>query len=289
MDNKSNIIVFGATGRIGKALLGFLSAAGVPATAITRNKDKAFTLPFITWVEADMNDKHSLDGILRGARSVFLASAMTEGFVQAQGNVIAAADEQGVSFVVKLSSRMADEHSDHFIGRAHGEVEALMKASSIQGVLLRPEGFMQNWLGEAAQTVKHERRIYDGAGDGKRAYIDLRDIAEVAFTVLTQPEKHACHAYELTGDVAVDYHQVASTISRAIGEPVDYVPLTLEETAERLTGRGLPPAMVQTFLSYMRDQRAGKAAVPSTDVRDILGKPARTVEDFIAEHAAIFR
>jgi uncharacterized protein YbjT (DUF2867 family) len=49
------ITVFGATGRIGVVLLQFLSSAGIPAIAVTRNKNKAVPMPFVEWMEADKN------------------------------------------------------------------------------------------------------------------------------------------------------------------------------------------------------------------------------------------
>jgi putative NADH-flavin reductase len=71
------ITVFGATGRIGTSLLQFLSSAGVPAIAVTRNKNKAVPMPFVEWMEADMNDKESLYQTMMESKAVFHRSVRT--------------------------------------------------------------------------------------------------------------------------------------------------------------------------------------------------------------------
>lgn len=101
--------------------------------------------------------------------------------MEEQNNVIEVAKTSGVAHLVKLSSGALDEHfyiPHSPIAQVHGEIESLLKASGVPWTILRPNGFMQNWLGELAQTVKSERKIYEATGEGKRAYIDIRDIAE---------------------------------------------------------------------------------------------------------------
>ena len=243
MGNKKNITVFGATGKIGAALLGFLSQAGVPVIAVTRDKSKTVDKPFVEWVEADMNNPESLYGTMATSKAVFLVSGMGENFVQSQSNVIEVAKEQGVAHFVKLSSAAVDENSpfyipNSFIAKVHGQIETLLKASGIEWTILQPNGFMQNWLGELSQTVKKERKIYEATGDGKRAYIDIRDIAEVAFKVLTEPGNHINKTYLLTGGEAVNYRQVASTISHVTGEEVTFIPLQLMRPGSVWSKRG---------------------------------------------------
>lgn len=293
MENRY-ITVFGATGKIGGALLHFLSAAGVATIAVTRNKSKAVELPAVTWVEADMADKESLHTAMEHSRAVFLASGMGSNFVQEQRNVIAAAVEVGVSHIVELSSAAAGKSSPAHvanlsIGKAHREVEDYLKASGIAWTILQPTGFMQNWLGELSQGVKETRSIYDAAGDGKRAYIDVRDIAEVASHVLMAPDKHLGQTYILTGGEAISYGQLATILSEVTGAHVNYVPLTLEEGRQRLEKKGLPPWAVQTLIAYTEVQRNGGADYVSNAVAEILQKPARTVAGFVNDYAGWFK
>lgn len=294
MEKNQYITVFGATGKIGSALLPFLSAAGVPTIAVTRNKSKAVALPFVEWVEADMGDKASLHKTMTNSRAVFLSSGMGINFVDDQHQVIQVAAEAGVEHIVKLSSAAAGKSSpthmaNSQIGQAHGAVEVLLKDAGIPWTILQPTGFMQNWLGEFSERVKQERKILEATGDGKRAYIDVRDIAEVAFNVLTAPAQHVAATYVLTGGEAINYGQLATTLSQVVGEPVTYIALTLEEAKQRMEQKGLPPAMVQTFVAYAATQRSGDADYVSNAVAEILRKPARTAGAFVNDYSGWFK
>jgi NAD(P)H dehydrogenase (quinone) len=294
MENNQYITVFGATGKIGSALLEFLSAAGVPTIAVTRNKSKATVLPFIEWVEADMADKASLLPAMQHSKAVFLASGMGANFVEEQQQVIQVAAAAGVAHMVKLSSAAAGKGSPTYmgnsqIGKAHGAVEALLKASGISWTILQPTGFMQNWLGEFSQRVQEQRSIEEATGDGKRAYIDVRDIAEVAFNVLTAPARHAAATYVLTGGEAINYSQLATTLSQVVGAPVHYVPLTIADAQQRMEQKGLPPWAVQTLIAYTESQRRGDAEYVSNAVPEILQKPARTAAAFVNDYSRWFK
>jgi uncharacterized protein YbjT (DUF2867 family) len=289
MKDKFEVTVFGGTGKTGNEVVRLLSAAGVTALAVSRNVHNAAPLPGITWRPADMLHMESLYPVLAQSKTILLYSAMNEQIVEAQCNVIEAAVSAGVQHIVKLSSAAADPRSALFIPRAHGEIEECLKNSGINATLLRPTGFMQNWLQSIAPTVKSQRKIYEATGEGKRAYIDLRDIAAVAFAVLTAPEKHIAHAYELTGSEALNYRQIAALLGAAVGEDVTYVSLGIEEAYERMQQRKMPAWAIDTLTGYAKEQREGRTAAVSPDVEQILMRPARSAAAFINEHLAAFK
>lgn len=290
MVQNRKVTVFGATGNVGKELLPFLSQAGVSTIAVTRDKARAKALPSVTWMEADMADRQSLHKTMDSSRAVFLASGLGEGFVEEQANVAGIAKAQGVEQIVKLSMNGVAEDSPFYIAALNYRAEEAVKAAGPGWTMLRPHSFMQNWLRpDFANTVRQERKIIEATGDGTKPFIDTRDIAEVAFRILTSPDGHAGQAYELTADEAVNYSQVAEAIGKAIGENVEFVPLTSEEARQRMEKRGVPPFLIHTFIAIAEGQRDGKADFTTSSVRDILGKPSRTVEGFANDYADIFR
>lgn len=288
MDSKY-ITVFGATGNIGKELIALLSEAKIQTIAVTRDITKAIKLPFIEWTEADMADKDSLIKPLSKSNVVFLLSGAGKNFVTEQNNVIEVAKQQGVTHIVKLSSGAADKNSPYYIPKIHGKVEDYLKTSGINWTMLQPNGIMQNWLLDTAETVKKERKIFEATGDGKRSHVDRRDIAEVAFKCLTEPEKHINKTYFLTSDKAVNYAEIAEAISNAINEKVTFVPLSIDEARQQMQDAGMPPFLIDTFISYDIAQREGKAATVTDHVRNIVGRPARTVEQFAKDYADKFK
>ncbi len=282
------ILVTGGTGGIGSELLRLLSQAGVPARALTRNLQKARTLPGITWVVGDLARPETLTTAFEGASTVFLLTHYLEDMVALQHNAIAAARAAGVTHVVKVSAFAASDHSNAPIGRWHYQVEKELQASGLGWTMLRPHHFMQNLLAQAEYVIK-EGAIYSPSGDGKIPYIDARDVAAVAFVTLTQPG-HLGKKYVLTGSEAMSYRQAAEIIGAVIGKKVRFVDESPEDARARRVREGVPPAVIESILAIGAYQRAGGKTVTITNtVADLTGRPPRTVAEFVQEHAAAFR
>lgn len=282
------IIVFGATGRIGRELITLFANENIPVVAVTRDRRKATSHPAIRWEVADMNVRESLLDVIQKDDVVFLLSNVGRDFVDAQHNVVLTGKQQGISHLVKLSSGVADSQSKLLIPRVHGIVEDFIISSNIPFTILRSNGMMQNWLGELAESVRKDQLFYESTGNGRRAYVDIRDIAEVAFRVLTQSEKHTNKIYLLTGDIAISYSDVATAIGNVINKHVRYTPITLEEARIQMTNQGMPEGLIDTFLEYDRAQSEGRADFVTTHVRDILQKPARGLSDFVTAYRQEF-
>ncbi|WP_406826905.1 NmrA family NAD(P)-binding protein [Pedobacter sp. KACC 23697] len=283
------ITVFGATGKIGTGLIALLSEAKLPVTAITRDLKKAIPLPFVQWKRADMSEPEALQPVLSKGGAVFLLSGTGPDCSTEQINVIRVAKEAGVSYIVKLSSGEADLNSPYFIPRTHGIVEEFLKKSKIPYTILRSNGMMQNWLGEIANSVKKQRIFYESTGDGKRAYVDRRDIIEAAYICLTKPEKHQNKTYFITGGKAVNYSELAQCISNVIQEKVSYVPISIEESRKEMECKVMPYALIETFCAYDAAQARGEKALVTDDLHRILNRQPRTIEQFVLDHQVFFK
>lgn len=289
MTNLNQIAVFGATGKVGKELLNQLSKAGQQAIAVTRNKDKAIPIPNIQWIEADMNDRSSIENVLQQSQCVFLASNINQNFTIEQTNVISVAAKNPIQHIVKLSSPGADKNSSNFIARPNGEVEEYLKTSGISYTILQPNAFMQNWLGHFSETVRKERKIYEATGDGKKPFIDTRDIAACAAIALINPKNHKNKTYLLTGQEAISYGQIAQSLTLAIGEQVTYVSMTSEQARERMKRFGMPDMMINTFIAIAEDQRRGKANFVNSQVEDLLGRKPINIQEFTKDYVQYFK
>lgn len=284
------ITVTGSTGTIGSELVRLLSDAGVPTRAVLRDVRKARPVPGVVWAQADLSDERLLEPALAGTTRLFLLTGNEPGFGEIQRGVVWAAEALGVRHVVKLSALGASDHSNSSIAREHWWAEQALQQTAMGWTLLRPHAFMQNWLGEVAETVRAEGVIYSPIGDGRVPFIDARDIAEVALRVLLDPEPHAGKKYVLTGGEAVGYAEVAAALSEATGKEIRYQPITMEEARERLEARGTPPELVDAMLAIAAYQRAGgPTSTVSDTVERLLGRPPRTIRDFARDYAQAFK
>lgn len=283
------ITLTGSTGTIGGELVRLLSQASAATRAIYRDPAKALAFPHVTAVPADLSDVRGLEAVLAGTERLFLLTGNDPRFAAVQTIVVEAAERVGVGHLVKLSALGASDHSTSTIGRDHWFVEQAIQRTAIPWTILRPHAFMQNWLGDVAESVRAERVIRAPIGDGRVPFIDTRDIAAVAAEVLMHPEAHVAKKYFLTGGAAVGYAHLADVLSAAIGQTVTYRPIAMEEARARLAARGVPAATIDATLAIAAYQRDGGAtAIVSPNVERLLGRPPRTVQDFVRDHIADF-
>lgn len=287
--NQEIITVTGSTGNIGTELINQLSEANVPIRAVLRNLKNARKLPNIVWVQADLADEQLLEAVLAGTDKLFLLTGNRPGFGAIQVRVIETAERLGLKHVVKLSALGASPRTKSGLAKEHYDAEQALENSSMDWTILRPHVFMQNWLGDLAETVQKEGAIYSAVGDGIVPFIDARDIAAVAAQVLLNPEKHRGKTYVLTGGKAVGYAELARSISKATGEKVVYHALSMEEMRARMEKQGLDEKMIDSLLALSAYQKAGgKTAQVSENVEEILGRKPRTIQDFARDYKDSF-
>src|SRR5207302_6422349 len=138
---------------------------------------------------------------LQGVERVFLVCSPIRELVELEGNVIEASKKVGVKRIVLNSALGAGDYEKSFPSW-HRKVEDNLKASGIEFVILRPNGFMQNTITYLAPSIKAQGVFYDAMGTAKTSYIDVRDVAAVAATSLTT-DGHAGKIYELNGPEAI--------------------------------------------------------------------------------------
>lgn len=279
--SKQIITVVGSTGNIGHEIINLLSQSEVSVRAVLRNFKKARPMKGVTWIQADLQDKEILDAVIAGTNQLFLLTGNTSGFSQTQIQIIETAEKLGVQHVVKLSALGASPKTKSALAHEHWLVEEALKNTSMTWTILRPHVFMQNWLGEVAQTVKADQTIYAAIGEGKVPFIDVRDIAAVAVEALLNAKNHVAKTYVLTGDEAIGYQALAQAISKATGKDIKYKALSMVEMRARMLQQGVPTQMIDSYLALAAYQKEGGATERvSESVRTVLQRPAKTVEEF---------
>ncbi len=137
--------------------------------------------------------------------------------------------------------------------------------------------------------IREDDRLFVPAGQGRVAFVDVRDLGEVAAHVFADPAPHRGRGYLLTGPVAVTFDEVASELSRVLDRPIEYVPAGVVSYARHLRGRGLPlPAVVVQTILHVGLRRGDAEAVDPT-LADLLGRPPRSIVDYIVDHAELWR
>lgn len=283
------ILITGASGTVGRAVLEEVRKEHQAFTAMYRNAQDAQNAPAGTkTVIADFADAESLRKALAGVESVFLVCSPIPQLVELESNVIDACQEIGVRHVV-LNSALGAGKYDKSFPSWHAKVEEKLTSTQLSHTILRPNGFMQNILAYDAPTVRTQNAIYEAMGDAKVSLIDVRDIAVVAAKALLFPGEHARQTYELNGPEAVSYTEIASRISRVIGHEVTYVDTPEASLRKAMMDAGTPEWLVTAILELQAYYRSGACAEVNDALRNLLGREPRKLDAFLEENKDAFR
>lgn len=225
------ILVTGATGNIGSALLQELQAAGAgPLRGLTRDIARAAFPEGVEAVAGDFADTASLKPALNGVRSLFLVSRMGS-----DAEIIEAARRAGVEHVVLVSSITVQTHPHLGPAGENLAVEQLLQGSGMTWTILRPTQFASNALWWAGTIRGHETVRVPYADIGLPT-IHPADIASVARVALTE-SGHQERTYALTGPERVTARQQVGAIATALGRNVPFAEI---EAGRQPIARWLP-------------------------------------------------
>jgi len=284
--NPMPVLVTGATGNTGSALLTRLATRGTSVRAMVRKQSDAAKLrEGVTAVVADFDDAGSLAAALHGIGRAYLVTPSSE---QAQAQQLRFADlaaEAGVQHLVVLSQLAADEQSPVRFLRYHAAVERHIQNLGIDYTFLRPNLYFQGLLAFTG-SIAADDRFYAPIGDAAVSAVDVRDIAAVAAVALTETG-HERQTYTLTGPAALTHTEIAATLSVALGRAITFVDVSPDAFASSLEGI-LPPWQVAGLLEDYAHYSQGEAATITPIVEQVTGQPPTDVAQFARDYAPRF-
>ncbi len=279
------MILITTAGKVGAEAARLLAAQGEPVRVIARNPEKvaALSQAGVEVVEGDLEAPASIDAALRDVSSVILVSLAIP---NQELNVVTSAVRADVDHVVKITSKAS---ADSPIARRRGqtEIEEGIIASGLGYTLLRNNVYMQNFLMLAPAIVKTSS-FGANTGDGRAGLIDSRDVAAVAAQIATNPAPHKDKTYWPTGPESLSYADAAAILSQVLGRPIDFHPLSDEEQTQAMVSVGVPEHIAEMNTQALALLAQGDSDWVTDDVSTILGRPARSFEQFSTDHADAF-
>ncbi|WP_283135097.1 NAD(P)H-binding protein [Rhizohabitans arisaemae] len=290
----------GGVGSVGRTVTGLLIGRGLPVRALVHHDDeRADALRGLgaDVVVGDLTRPTDVARGLDGVRRMFFAMSVSPSYLEAAATVATVARALGPLEALVDISQMTVSQMDALSTeesrqqRLHWLSEQLLDWSALPVVHIRPTIFLENPLFTtlAASSVADRGVIELPFGRGRTSPIAAADVAEVVTAVLANPGPHIGQVYELTGPRAQDMTGVAGEFSRALGRPISYVDVPPDEWADRvLSHAGLGPHVEQHLATMARLHRRNRYDRSTRTVEEITGRPAQTIEDFVARHADLF-
>ena len=287
----SNILVTGATGTIGRIIIKKLKEQKVDFLAGVMNSAQVLKMKDhgIDAVEINFADKKLLVESMKNTSAVFAIVPQVEFMLEWARNLVAAAQEAGVQYVVRSSVIGADVHSTYKSMMTHGLIDKSIQESGMRYTILRPNTFMQNFSIYHSGSIRDEGEFRLPQGYGRTSFVDARDVASVAAQILIEPEKRKYSEYGVTGDSALTNNEVADILSAVTGRRIRYVPIEDHVAVKKMKQMGMSEWTIEMMMSVHQYTKDGRAATITNAVKEITGIYPTTMEQFAHENAHIWK
>ena len=274
------ILVLGATGNVGRELVGQLSERGQRVRAVVR-RDDADLPAGVEALRGDLGDTDSLAPALAGARAMFMLSGYPD-----RSELLQHGREAGLEHVVLLSASSAVNGTpENAVARYHMDSEADVRESGLGWTVLRPNSFFSNALRWRSQLANGDTVRLPFA-DVAVAANDPLDVAAVAAEALAHPDMHHEKTYRLSGPKPLLPGEQVEILGRALGRPLEFEAQD-DESARAEMSESMPPEYVEAFFAFFRGGELDESKVHAT-VRDVTGREPRTFADWASAHADLF-
>lgn len=290
MQKRAKVLVMGATGQVGGAIIPLLlKDASIEIVAAARNPDKAQHLG-VPVVHLDLDKIDTFAPALEGIDRIFMATGYTVDMLRQSKDLVNAAKRAGVEQIVHLGACGDDDTRVAHYGW-HQFIERYIEWSGVTFTHLRPEIFMQNLLGYGGESYVKHGVIKHYVGGARLSWVDCDDVGAVAAACLLEPEKHAGKTYRL-GYEAKTYYDLAEIFAEVLSQPFSYEPQPPSEFLRNVLAAGAEPAYMKCVFDSYTDLTNGIdiGADPIFDnFHEITGRQPNTLAGFAHRYADRFR
>lgn len=263
------ILVLGGTGKTGRRVADLLRQAGKQLRIGSRTAEPRF----------DWENRATWGPALQGVKSAYVAyqpDLAAPGALEIVDAFFRQAVECGVEKLVLLSGR--------------GEVEAeqaeqALQATGADWTILRASWFFQNFSEGFLVYAIAAGEVALPSGAAAEPFVDVDDIAEIAFAALTQ-SIHSRKLYEITGPRAFTFAEAIGEIAQATGRDIRFIAAPPTEFRAQLVAAGVPAAEADLVIYLFATVLDGRNTPLADGVQRALGRPPRDFSDYVRRTAA---
>jgi NAD(P)H dehydrogenase (quinone) len=271
-----SIVITATSGHLGRLVVHDLLERALPAAEIVAG---ARTLDSVTDLAetgvrtavVDYDDPSTVEGAVSAGDTLVLVSGNDLVNRDRQhADAVAVAAKAGVGHLVYTSGLKASE-SPSPIAASHAATEDVVRDSGIPFTILRNGWYTENYA-RTIDAVRATGVLLASVGDGRVASASRHDFAQAVGVVVTT-DGHLGATYELSGDVAWSYDDLAAALTELLGRDVTYSSVTPEQHLAALTEAGVPESMAAMVVAVDAGIRAGAFAFTNGDLVRLIGRP----------------
>src|SRR5574338_798655 len=286
MENKMKILVTGASGNTGSLLVPKLVNSDAHVRVFLRDNKKAesFRSMGAEVIIGDLDVTESIVPAVKDADKIYLLTWNGPTQLQQVKNVLKAIKDTGGKPHIVRHSMWGSEKSR--IIQQGLQAEELIMSAGLRWTMLKPTFFMQNIM-MAAGTINDNGVIYWDMLEGRLGMIDVRDIAEAAFTVITN-KGHEGRSYILTGPEAISFNDIAKIFSKVLDKAIKYVNVPGDASFRAMTDMGMTEWIAKGYVELSEGFSENFANSTTKNVEILTGHPAISVEQCANYFAQVF-
>src|SRR5215469_13838653 len=289
---KPRIIVTGATGKTGSAVVTDLLKAGYSVRAMVRREDdrsERLKAQGADIAVADMSDVERVADALKDVRRAYYCPPFDPYMIQGAVAFVVAAREARLEHIVGLTQWLASPSHPSLMTRQHWLVDRLFSMTpGVAHTFVNPGFFADAYL-VTIGLAAHLGVFPWMYGNSRNAPPSNEDIARVAVAALVDPARHAGRSYHPTGPELLGAEDMAKAIGRAVGRSVRVVPTPTWLFMKAARNFGMPIDLMSNVRYYIDDHKRGafELGAPTTDVLDVTGRRAEDFETIAHRYAAL--
>jgi NAD(P)H dehydrogenase (quinone) len=277
-------LIAGATGTTGRVAVAELASAGKRVRALIHKEDarsERLRKLGAETVVGDMLDLDQVRAALEGVSGAYFVYPFKPGLIDAAAFFAQAAIEAGVKSIVNMSQKSARREAKSQAARDHWITEQVFDWSGVPTTHIRPT-FFAEWLLYPMDGWNVKKGVIEFPfANARHAPIAGEDQGRVIAALLQNPKPHAGKVYPLYGPIELNHHEIAAKLTKTLGRPFEYKPITIAEFRERMEKDGHIPRFVQHIVSVAQDYQDGIFSGTNNVVEELTGRKPLTVEEFV--------
>ncbi|MGE8595398.1 MAG: SDR family oxidoreductase [Acinetobacter faecalis] len=281
------ILVTGATGQLGSSVISQLNKVSSKDQFAIFARDEKKAIKYkeqgIEVRLGDFNQISSLGHAFEGITKLLLISTMEFNRFEQHKNVIDAAKIAGVKHIIYTGLAIQDIETSNVkdLMQSHFDTEKYIQASGLDFTFVRNTMYtdaIPQIIGEAV----FDTGIYLSGGDGKVPYTLRREMGEAIANILVQ-DNHENKTYNITGDIAYSYADIAQTLGELSHKKIDYIDLDETVYEQFLIDLHLPEFLVYLTKGTVVDIKQHQYEVNNSDLKTLLGRPPLDLKSALKE------
>ena len=281
-------LILGASGTVGSHVMKLYHESGEYARAAFHKEE----VPDQAYDDFVLIDYDEVDGLLEAAdgfNQVFVVIPDSPSMAMHARHIVQACEASGVCHYVVISGAGVELSPHNVVSQRLQAMETLFENSNMNGIILRPVFFMQNFINHFPPTP--ECKIIQPMGSGKVNYIDVRDVALASYQVLiqlSQGEKFEKNVWCITGDKSYTMDDIVDIFSAKHQSAYEYIDADLEQVMQKMKSKGLPQWRVQMLSEIYQSIQQNHYDHHTSDLMRLINRDPRTFCDFALDYKSFF-